>query len=430
MSAKAREELSRCIIELLVKEPFFGHLLAGVVRSVSESTPTAAVALGPSGTELRVNPRFFLEQITRRPERVGVVKHEALHLLFKHLYRFDPRRDHRVFNLAADLVVNQFVRPWKLPEGAITLATFPDLNLPEDQTAEWYYERLTKLLDEMRAAGWKPGGACAAHGGNGPGFEGTSAPRSADVLADLVGARWHSDHDGWATGAESPAVREAMEGQLDRAIVQARDRAGPRAWGSIPGPLQRLIEAAIERRKPKVDWRRSVRLFGTSSRRTRIVATYRRESRRFDRAVVGGGTEAVPGIKVKSFSRLAVAVDTSGSVGDVDLSRLFAEVRGLWQAGAEIDVIECDAQVQRVYRFSGRLPEKVAGRGGTAFDPVFAWLRDAHRRVRYDGCLYLTDGGAPAPTIRPPCKLLWVVTADGMVGPHLVFGRVLQLPRD
>src|SRR5262245_33305521 len=141
MSAQAREELSRCIIEMLVKEPFFGHLLAGVMRSVSEATPTAAVALGPNGVELRINPTFFLKTVTRKPERIGVVKHEALHLLFKHLFRFDERKDHRVFNLAADIVVNQFVKPWKLPDGAITLETFPDLELPADQTADWYYAK-------------------------------------------------------------------------------------------------------------------------------------------------------------------------------------------------------------------------------------------------------------------------------------------------
>lgn len=424
--ASAREELSRCIIELLVKEPFFGHLLAGVQRSVSDRTPTAAVALGESGIELRINPTFLLKELTRRPERVAVVKHEALHLLFKHLFRFDPRRDPRVFNIAADLVVNQFVRPWKLPDSALTLDTFPDLALPPDETADVYYDLLTRLMREMQAAGWRPGAGDEAT----PDFSGTSAPESAGVLARLAGARWHSDHDGWATADGSAAVRDAMEGQLDRVIVAARDRAGPRAWGNLPGPLQRLIEAVLERRNPKVDWRRCVRIFGASSRRTKIIGTYRRESRRYDREILCGGSEAVPGIKVKALSRLAVAVDTSGSVSDTDLSRFFAEVRGLARTGTDVDVVECDAAVQRVYRFTGRLPDKVAGRGGTSFDPVFAWLRAATGRVRYDGCIYLTDGGAPAPTVRPPCKLLWVVTSDGMVGPHLLHGRVVQLPKD
>ena len=51
-------------------------------------------------------------------ERTAVVKHEALHLLFKHLFRVEiGSRNMRLFNIAADLVVNQFVEPWPLPEG-------------------------------------------------------------------------------------------------------------------------------------------------------------------------------------------------------------------------------------------------------------------------------------------------------------------------
>ena len=61
------------------------------------------------------------------------------------------------------------------------------------------------------------------------------------------------------------------------------------------------------------------------------------------------------------------------------------------------------------------------------FNPVFEWLK-SNRMVRYDGCIYLTDGYAEAPTIKPPCKLLWVVTPDGRVGEHLRFGRTIQLP--
>jgi predicted metal-dependent peptidase len=418
----AREELSRCIIELLVKEPFFGHLLAGVMRSVSDSTPTAAVALGPSGVELRINPTFFLKELTRKPERIAVVKHECLHLLFKHLFRFDERRDPRLFNIAADIVVNQFVRPWKLPDSAVTLETFPDLGLLPDQTADWYYDKLSALQREMEKAGWAPGGT-----GD---FSGTRAPQSADALSRMVGARWHSDHDGWATGEGQhlpSAVREAHESQLDRTIVAARDRAGPKAWGNLPGPLKQLVEAVLERRKPKVDWRRTVRIFAASSRRTRIVGTWKRESRRYHREVQGE-TQPVPGIKIKQLSRLAVIVDTSGSVSDRDLSRFFTEVHAMWRQGVEVDVIECDAAVQRVYSFRGKMPDAVAGRGGTSFDPAFAWLRSVRRRTRYDGCIYLTDGGAPAPQEQPPCKLLWVVTSDGMVGDHLLYGRVIQIP--
>ena len=36
----------------------------------------------------------------------------------------------------------------------------------------------------------------------------------------------------------------------------------------------------------------------------------------------------------------------------------------------------------------------------------------------------------PTPTVKPPCKLLWIVTSDGVMGDHLKFGRSIQLPSD
>jgi predicted metal-dependent peptidase len=119
-----------------------------------------------------------------------------------------------------------------------------------------------------------------------------------------------------------------------------------------------------------------------------------------------------------------VAIDTSGSIADDDLSGFFAEVHGLWRQGAEVTVIECDAAVQRAWTYRGKLPTGVAGRGGTSFDPVFEWLR---RQRAFDGCIYLTDAVAPAPVVRPPCRLLWVVTPGGRPGPHLRFGRTIVL---
>jgi predicted metal-dependent peptidase len=426
LAANAREELSRCIVSLLLKEPFYGHLLSGIVRRFDDSTGTAAVALTERGVELRISPTFFIEHLELSDERTAVVKHEALHLLFKHLFRVEiGSRNMRLFNIAADLVVNQFVEPWPLPEGAILLTTFPDLDLPPDQTMEWYYDRLSKLQaenDAQRGAG----------GSGQPDYSQTSAPISAEVLDRLNGSS-HSDHSAWAmspssgnkNGAEQGAqvpdqLREALENELERHIIQAKRRTGPKSWSRVPGALRAEIDAMIERRKPQISWKRVIRLFSNSSRRTRIVTTAQRESTRFN---------TFPGIKVKRYQRMAVVVDTSGSVPDADLSRFFAEIHGIWRQGAEVDIIECDAQVQKSYPYRGQMPQTVAGRGGTLFDPAFEWLR-AQRMVRYDGCIYLTDGGSSAPTVKPPCKLLWIVTSDGVMGDHLKFGRSIQLPSD
>ena len=55
------DEVSRCIIQMLLKEPFFAHLLSGIVRNISKEIPTAAVGLRGTNINLFVNENFFLK---------------------------------------------------------------------------------------------------------------------------------------------------------------------------------------------------------------------------------------------------------------------------------------------------------------------------------------------------------------------------------
>ena len=92
-------------------------------------------------------------------------------------------------------------------------------------------------------------------------------------------------------------------------------------------------------------WRRHLRLFAASSRRTRVVNTIKRVSKRY-------GTR--PGIKIKRFQKILVSLATSGSI-DIDaLELFFGEVHGIWRNGADITVIECACLVPRVYPYRGK----------------------------------------------------------------------------
>ena len=75
--AEALEELGRCVIQLLLKEPFYAHVLSGLVRCAEDGFPTAGVGLREGRLELIINPAFFLEFLTTREERVAVLKHDA-----------------------------------------------------------------------------------------------------------------------------------------------------------------------------------------------------------------------------------------------------------------------------------------------------------------------------------------------------------------
>jgi predicted metal-dependent peptidase len=397
------QELGRAIVTLLLKEPFYGHLLGSINRRIGSQVPTAAVALTPLGAELIINPDFFLKEL-KTQERVAVIKHEALHLVFRHLYRPLIQNGHpELFNLAADLVVNQHIAPWPLPETAITLKTFPDLGLIPDQTLEVYYEQLLALLRQVEAG--KTG----------------KSPRSAQALKDLLGSTRHSDHRYWAASggygfkdgpgegafadqAIAPtlgeALRKALETDAERQLLRARDRSGPKHWGTLPANIRTQLEQVQSRYQPAVDWRRALRLFAASGYRTRVVPTKRRMSKRFDQ---------FPGLRIRRQQRIAIVVDTSGSIDQHSLSLFFAEIHSIWKTGAELLILECDAEVQASYPYQGKPPSAVQGGGGTDFDPAFRWLRQ-REHGHFDACIYLTDGYAASPELHPPCPLLWVLT--------------------
>jgi len=394
---------------MLLKEPFYAHFLSGIIREVTDKVPTAAVGFKSGKIALYVNENFFLKELRSMTERVAVIKHETLHIIFKHLFRMKTKDyDNRLFNIAADIVVNQLISPWKLPDSAVTLETFRELKLPPDKSVEWYYENLKKtaskdkeykkslqeIFDKMDASG----------GDDLAGEEGSSKKR-----------RYHSDHRMW--GENENFSMEVVETEVDRMIIQARDRTSIKDHGTIPLGIQSLIKNIVKKRNPQINWKKALKIFSSTSRKTRVYLTLKRVSKRF-------GTR--PGIKIKRFQKLAVAIDTSGSINIDDFNDFFAEIHSMWRFGAEIDVLECDAEIQKKYSYRGRIPEFIHGGGGTSFDPVFEHIK-SNRFERYDGCIYLTDGYAPEPTIKPPCKVFWCITKDGEIGPHLKFGRVVKM---
>jgi len=412
LHAEAEEELARCITRLLMHEPFFGHLLGNVVRGVSDEIPTAAVGAIGDVVHLWVNAAFFMHELKSREERIAVVKHEALHLLFKHIHRPPPGVEHKqLWNIACDLVVNQYVgEPWDLPESAITIERFEELGLEleAERSVEYYFDALRQPEDAA------------------------AAEATAKVVVELDAQGSHSDHSRWDDGPPEDGGGAERDGEararvaaslvvpasqlpagLAQALAVVRARVGEAGLGELPGGLRELMGV---KSKAALDWKRVLRIFANHGDRTRIASTTRRESRRFS---------TVPGIKVKRLRDLVVAIDTSGSVSEETLAAVFGEIRRLWRAGADVEVVACDTEVRQTLSYRGRRPAHIEGGGGTAFDPVFRWLRQ--RRTRPDGCIYITDGFGPTPKVSPRCRLLWLVTAGG--DPRaLRFGQVARLP--
>lgn len=364
LASRTSEEVGRAVIALIGEEPFFGHLLSGMNRDVTNDTETAMITFRKGRPLLRVNPEYFLDALGADGQRSASIKHEVLRVLLNHAERKTAEMDPHIFTLASDLVVGQLTgHKWPAPPEIAALDSF-SFELPPDQTVEWYYQKLYEHRDEIPDQG----------------------PGSGDEQ------RWDQGDD--------QSEQAIADHELAKLTRDARDRAGD-SFTSIDGQIQSVVETMIHDLQPKVDWRRVIRMFTASSRRTRVANTLRRPSKRY-------GT--YPGIKVKRFHHLAVIIDTSGSINEDALSEFFTEVRAIWRQGSTITVIEADNQVRNIWQYHGHAPPKAKGRGGTRFDPALQWVADAN--PAFDAALYFTDGKAAAPTVRPSCDLLWVLTPN------------------
>ena len=435
MSAQqAEEELSRAIIKLMLEEPFYAHFLGQVSRIITDEVPTAAVGIRNDTLCLFVNPDFFLNSLKSIEERIAILKHEVLHLVFYHLYRFIGEKTANnalINNLAADLVVNQYVDPWPLPEGVILLDTFPQLQLEPWETVEYYYEKLIEAKDaaDDKIEDLKKQRGDNEEEGDGGGQEEESNSqgqlkqeieewqRTKDILdgQEDTGV-WTDDHSKWSDNPLDEITRQ----QIDNMVTKSKERMRPEDWNGAPGWLKDHIDEIEARRKPKVDWRRTLRIFANNASRTKIKGTMKKFSKRF------GAPN--PGIRIKKFQKIVAIVDTSGSMVSHEMvSALFAEIHAIWKAGAQVHIVECDTIVHRTYDYQGVTPQFVEGGGGNDCDPAFEYLWEYRKKGLIDGCLFLTDGWFDKPTVKPPCKLLWVLTPDDSTEEYLDFGPFVRL---
>lgn len=264
--AEAEKEVSIIINQMLLKDPFFGHFLSGCVRQITDTIPTAGVLLLRKYVSLLINPYFFMQTLTKRSDRAGVMKHEALHIMLKHIIQMrSPKIIHkRLYNIAADLEVNQYIgHPWTLPDGAILLSSFPNIKLPPNDVAETYYNILLKEMNSNSRAG-------------------KSIQKMAE--GDQHAGGGHSDHRGWEDGGINGARDGDMDSHeldIERQVRQAVDSLGSKQAGKVPGRFVQLLNEWMKKRSPAIDWKRELRLFVSSNPSTTPKRSVRKKNKRY-----------------------------------------------------------------------------------------------------------------------------------------------------
>ena len=186
--------------------------------------------------------------------------------------------------------------------------------------------------------------------------------------------------------------------------------------GLVPAGLQQAIKTLLA--PPEINWKQLLRkLVGT------IPVPYRKTRRRLNRR-----QPLRPDLCGKLPKRVVDVVcvfDTSGSMSDRDLAYCMNEVFNIVKIyeGAKITIIECDAEVNRVYQAKNmsELKTKMSGRGGTYFTPAIEFINGDKKyaknplsgKYRNSLMVYFTDGYGESEIPKPRTyRNLWVVLHD------------------
>lgn len=145
-------ELIKCCKELMIREPFYGLFLLNLNKEISDTyVDTACVSRNGVNSKLVINPNYW-DKLTDN-QQLGLLKHELIHICFNHMFIESELRisDHKLFNIACDLVCDQYIKD--VPDNMWDQLKdkYPDLvkNLEKDKGAKYYYEELIKYAQKI-----------------------------------------------------------------------------------------------------------------------------------------------------------------------------------------------------------------------------------------------------------------------------------------
>ena len=358
------QSLAKISKTLILEQPFYGLFLISLNKVWRNDLPTAGVSISGINQQLAINPEFWgnLNDDVKK----GVLIHELMHIAFNHLVTRDNYQDKKLFNIAADLEINQYIdRDW-LPENGIFLDTFPELNLPDRAGTDKYY----KLLQQAHE-------------------DGTSPQLDEMLSEDDFHFTWGEGIDS-LTDAEKKLIQKQVEHQLKDVVEGIKDR------GNIPGHFKELINNIFHQEPAKFDWKGYLRRFAGNSNKIYTKKTRRKPNKRYD---------GNPALKIKMRNHVLLAVDTSASVSSSELQEFLSEMNHIHKTGTDITVVQCDTHMHDPEAFNPKKEFRVKGRGGTDFQPVIDHYNKNSKK--YTSIIYFTDGECSSPN-NVRCKILWV----------------------
>lgn len=326
--------------------------LSTVVMSLKTEVSDRLKTAGTDGKTLIINPDFFGK--LSLPQQVFVLCHEALHVAYMHMLRLDGR-DHKLFNIACDYVINGFLRDRKftLIDGIYVDRRF------DGMSAEQVYDILLK-----------------------------EKPDTSDFECDIMppsNGKGEEDQD-QSSDAKQKA-REQAEREIQAIVARAslQSELSGQGGSDIPSEIKRRLSDLL---KPKVNWKKALARFLQS------LAKSDYSYKKFNRKLLAETGLYFPTLVSEgNLSRVDFAVDVSGSVTDRVCTQFCSEMYAVLQHHApdEMGVMQFDHEVQQtnvLKSFRDILKLKFVGGGGTLISPVF----EAFKKSPAKALIILTDG--------------------------------------
>lgn len=345
-----------------LKRPYYGRAIAALTPVVTEDPITIGV---DKFWRLYYNQNW-IDSLTLDQLAVVIAAHEVEHLLRDHEGR--SRRmmaDHSMFNVAADLEINDDAEANSMPPDAL----YPKLyQLQDGLLAEEYYDLLPK---SPSAQAWG--------GGSGSGGDALSC--------ELPGPE----------ECPTPGIQRSEE--LRKEVAADVRRYVKNHPGNVPNNIVMWADALAI--KPKTDWRRELSTY--LGKRLRAICAGRTDysySRLSRRAVFFPTLR--PGLIRRSPS-IALLVDTSGSMTDAG-GVVLGQTRDICRACQGAKVFSCDTNASKVRG------KTFTGGGGTDLRVGF----ELALKNKPDVLVVISDCETPWPE-QPAVPVVVVRCGDGEV---------------
>lgn len=365
--------------EFFRRYPLYAYIIAQLVLVENSQVQVMAVSWSGGRWYLHVNVDYFLGSPKNVQYVAGVLLHEVHHIVLGHVT--DPRflyaAHPALMQLAMEMSANEFITE-PLPGKPVLWSDYQRYGIGAGQSTWERYELLCRA--RRNGAQIVPVDPLDTHLPDGVGprplRQAGLGPGSADV---------------------SRLIRHADN------LARRDGVAGTQVAGKDPGSLLEELESHPDRPPALMDWKAALRMFADFLRGP--VYCYHRPNRRFPHQVgYIPGRAYLP--RTMDKPNLLVVIDTSASMSTQELNDIAAQLL-LLKDLIRMTVVECDAAIQRVYPFNGRL-DSVMGRGGTDLRPVFA--PEFLSQHPADGIIYFTDGEGPFLEDDPGVPTLWVLT--------------------